>query len=43
MVKWCLILASRSFMTGRRVGTGLRGAECPPIVELESVEVMAVC
>jgi hypothetical protein len=42
MVKWCLILASRSFMTGRRAGAGLRGDECPPSEELEYVEVMAV-
>ena len=42
MEKWCLILASRSFMIGRRVGAGLRGFEDPIKVELVSIEVMAV-
>jgi len=41
MEKWCLILASRSFMIGRRAGAGLGGFEDSIKVELVSIEVMA--
>ena len=41
MEKWYLILASRSFMMGRRAAAGLEGLDDPAKAKLVSVEVMA--